>query len=88
LRTFPDDDIHVLRDSREFLGVTFTPLWKDTEWYLAPRAFEPVTDGRWWLHCDSPKNGRFSAINLRYAEMAEGSCWRLAETPAERRIKK
>ena len=30
-----DNEIYVFRDSREFLGVSFTPLWKDMEWYLA-----------------------------------------------------
>jgi hypothetical protein len=79
----PDDEIHVFRDSREFLGVSFTPLWKDMEWYLAPRALEPLTIGRWWIHYDSPMNDRLSAINLRFTcDTAEERRWRLAEARA------
>ena len=33
----PAGEIQVFRDSREFLGISLTPLWKDMEWYL-PRA--------------------------------------------------
>jgi hypothetical protein len=79
----PDDEIHVFRDSREFLGVSFAPLWKDMEWYLAPRALEPLTVGRWWIHYDSPMNDRLSAINLRFTcGSAEEVRWRVAEARA------
>jgi hypothetical protein len=79
----PDDEIHVFRDSREFLGVSFTPLWKDMEWYLASRALEPLTLARWWLHYDSPMNDRLSAINLRFTSgTAQESQWQLAEAQA------
>ena len=30
----PREKIHVFDDAREFLGVSLTPRWKDTEWYL------------------------------------------------------
>ena len=62
----PDDEIHVFRDSREFLGVSFTPLWKDMEWYLARRQLDPLFVGRWWIEYDSPMNDYLSTVNLRF----------------------
>ncbi len=82
--TPPDDEIHVFSDSREFLGVSFTPLWKDMEWYLAPRRLDPLSVGRWWIDYDSPMNDRLSAVNLRFTcGMVEESRWRLAEARAD-----
>jgi len=82
-QTPPEDEIYVFHDSREFLGVSFTPLWKDLEWYLAPRALEPLTIGRWWIHYDSPMNDRLSAVNLRFTcGTAQETHWRLAEARA------
>jgi hypothetical protein len=80
----PDNEIHVFRDSREFLGVSFTPLWKDMEWYLAPRPLDPLFVGRWWIDYDSPMNDRLSAVNLHFTCCtAEESRWRLAEAQAD-----
>jgi hypothetical protein len=83
----PDDEIHVFGDSREFLGVSFTPLWKDMEWYLAPRELDPLFVGRWWIDYDSPMNDRLSATNLRFTYGgADESRWRLAEAHADKLI--
>jgi hypothetical protein len=80
----PDNEIHAFDDSREFLGVSFTPLWKDMEWYLAPRELDPLSIGRWWIDYDSPINDRLSAINLRFTYGAvDESYWRTAETQAD-----
>ena len=80
----PDNEIHVFRDSREFLGVSFTPLWKDMEWYLAPRRLDPLFVGRWWIDYDSPMNDHLSTLNLRFTcGTADESRWRLAEARAD-----
>ena len=62
----PAEEMHVFRDSREFLGVSFTPLWKDMEWYLRRRRLDPLFVGRWWNNYDSPANDYISAIDLRF----------------------
>ena len=66
----PTNEIHVFRDSREFLGVSFTPLWKDMEWYLARRRLDPLFVGRWWIDYDSPMNDHHfdvqSALYVRH----------------------
>jgi hypothetical protein len=78
-----DDEIHVFDDSREFLGVSFTPLWKDMEWYLAPRRLDPLFVGGWWTRYDSPVNDRISKFNLRFTcGTADEARWRLAEARA------
>lgn len=75
-QTVPDDEIHVFRDSREFLGISFTPLWKDMEWYLAPRQLDPLFVGRWWIVYDSPINDHLSTLDLRFTcGKAEESRW-------------
>jgi hypothetical protein len=80
----PDHEIHVFRDSREFLGVSFTPLWKDMEWYLAPRRLDPLFVGRWWIDYDSPMNDQLTGINLRFTcSTTEESRWKLAERRAD-----
>ena len=80
----PDNEIHVFRDSREFLGVSFTPVWKDTEWYLAPRRLDPLFVGRWWIDYDSPMNDHLSTFNLRFTcGTVDESNWRLAEAQAD-----
>jgi hypothetical protein len=80
----PDDEIHVFRDSREFLGVSFTPLWKDMEWYLARRQLDPLFVGRWWIDYDSPMNDYLSTINLRFTcGTADEAPWRSAESQAD-----
>jgi hypothetical protein len=80
----PADEIHVFGDSREFLGVSFTLLWKDIEWYLAPRRLDPLFVARWWIDYDSPMNDRLSAVNLRFTcGTADESRWRLAEARAD-----
>ena len=80
----PDDEIHVFRDSREFLGVSFTPLWKDMEWYLARRQLDPLFVGRWWIEYDSPMNNYLSTINLRFTcGTADEARWRSAESQAD-----
>ena len=80
----PDSEIHVFRDSREFLGVSFTPLWKDMEWYLAHRRLDPLFVGRWWIDYDSPMNDRLSTFNLRFTcGTADDGRWRVAEAQAD-----
>ena len=80
----PDNEIHVFRDSREFLGVSFTPLWKDMEWYLARRQLDPLFVGRWWIDYDSPMNDYLSTINLRFTcGTADEAPWRSAEAQAD-----
>jgi hypothetical protein len=80
----PDNEIHVFRDSREFLGISFTPLWKDMEWYLARRRLDPLFVGRWWIDYDSPMNDRLSKLNLRFTcGTADEARWRLAESQAD-----
>jgi hypothetical protein len=75
----PDDEIYVFRDSREFLGVSFTPLWTDMEWYLANRKLDPLFVGRWWIDYDSPINDYLSTLNLRFTcGTADESRWQLA----------
>jgi hypothetical protein len=79
-----DSEIHVFRDSREFLGVSFTPLWKDMEWYLARRRLDPLFVGRWWIDYDSPMNDRLSMFNLRFTcGTADEDHWRVAEDQAD-----
>jgi hypothetical protein len=79
-----DDEIHVFTDSRKFLGISFTPLWKDMEWYLAPRRLDPLFVGRWWLDYDSPLNDRLSALNLRFTcGAADDGRWRPVEARAD-----
>jgi hypothetical protein len=80
----PLEDIHVFRNSLEFLGVSFTPLWKDMEWYLARRQLDPLFVGRWWIDYDSPMNDYLSTVNLRFTcGTADEARWRLAEAHAD-----
>jgi hypothetical protein len=80
----PDDEIQVFSDSREFFGVSFTPLWKDMEWYLAPRRLDPLFIGRWWLDYDSPINNHLSKFSFRFTcGNTDGSRWRVAEAQAD-----
>jgi hypothetical protein len=80
----PDNEFHIFCDSREFLGVSFTPMWKDMEWYLAARRLDPMFVGRWWVDYDSPVNDRLSAVNLRFTcGRADQSRWRAAEAQAD-----
>jgi hypothetical protein len=80
----PADEVHVFDDSRKFLGVSFTPLWKDMEWYLRPNRLDPLTVGRWWIAYDSPINDTISAVNLRFGcgRAGEGQ-WRRVERQAD-----
>jgi hypothetical protein len=83
LRKF-DNEIYVFCDSREFLGISFTPLWKDMEWYLAPRRLDPLFVRRWWIDYDSPMNDRLSTLNLRFTcGTADEARWRPAEAEAD-----
>jgi hypothetical protein len=83
-RTPPDDELHVFSDSSEFLGVSFTPLWKDMEWYLASRRLDPLFVGRWWTDYDSPMNDQLSAVDLRFTcGTAEEAQWRKAGAQAD-----
>jgi hypothetical protein len=80
----PEDEIHAFDDSDSFLAISFTPCWKDMEWYLARRALEPLFVGRWWIYYDSPINDRLSAINFRYrCGTADEASWRLTESRAD-----
>ncbi len=77
-------DTCVFCDSREFLGVSLTPLWKDMEWYLARRRLDPLFVGRWWIAYDSPVNDQISAMNLRFGGgKGPDSAWRRAELRAD-----
>jgi hypothetical protein len=80
----PLEEIHVFRNSLEFLGVSFTPLWKDMEWYLARRQLDPLFVGRWWIDYDSPMNDYLSTVNLRFTcGAADEACWRSVESQAD-----
>jgi hypothetical protein len=80
----PPDEIHVFRNSLEFLGVSLTPLWKDMEWYLARRQLDPLFVGRWWIEYDSPMNDYLSTVNLHFTRgMADQALWRSAEAKAD-----
>jgi hypothetical protein len=79
----PSEEIEVLRDSSEFLGVSFAPLWKGAEWYLRRGHLDPLFTGRWWIHYDSPINDYISAFDLRFAcGSADEARWRRAELAA------
>jgi hypothetical protein len=83
-RAPPSDEVHVFSDSREFLGLSFTPLWKDMEWYLAPRRLDPLFVGRWWIDYDSPMNHVISHFNLRFTcGTAADATWSAAEARAD-----
>jgi hypothetical protein len=80
----PEQEIQVFRDSRELLGVSFTPLWKDMEWYLRRSRLDPLFTGRWWLTYDSPANDHISSVNLRFAcGNEEEARWRSVELQAQ-----
>jgi hypothetical protein len=80
----PAGEVHVFRDSREFLGVSLTPFWKDMEWYLAARRLDPLFVGRWWGDYESPMNDDISARNLRFfCGTADERHWRAAEAHAD-----
>jgi hypothetical protein len=82
-----EEEIHVFRDSRQFLGVSFTPLWKDMEWYLKATRLDPLFVGRWWLKYDSPFNNYISAVNLRFTSGGgTAAAWRRAELQADNLI--
>ena len=75
----PDKEIQVFRDSREFLGVSLTPLWKDMEWYLRRSRIDPLFTGRWWITYDSPLSDYISAFDLRFTcGKGDEMCWRKA----------
>jgi hypothetical protein len=79
----PDDEIHVFADSREFLGISFTPLWKDMEWYLRRSPLDPLFVGRWWVTYDSPINDYISAIDFHFTcGQADEDPWRRAAQQA------
>jgi hypothetical protein len=78
------EEIEVLRDSREFLGVSFSPLWKDTGWYLRRAQLDPLFTGRWWIHYDSPINDTISAFDLHFTcGKADEQHWRRAKQQAD-----
>jgi hypothetical protein len=78
------EEIELLGDSREFLGVSFTPLWKDAGWYLRPSQLDPLLAGRWWIHYDSPINDTISAFDLRFTcGNADERHWRRAKQQAD-----
>ena len=80
----PLEEIHVFRNTLEFLGVSFTPLWKDMEWYLARRQLDPLFVGRWWIDYDSPMNDHLSTVNLHFTcGTADQARWRSAESRAD-----
>ena len=62
----PADEFHVFADSREFLGISLTPMWKDMEWYLRRNRLDPLFVGRWWVVYDSPSNDYISSLDFRF----------------------
>jgi hypothetical protein len=79
----PADEIQVFRDSREFLGISLTPLWKDLEWYLRRSHLDPLFAGRWWINYDSPANDYVSTFNIRFTcGGSDETRWRLVEQHA------
>ena len=62
----PADEFHVFADSREFLGISLTPMWKDMEWYLRRSRLDPLFVGRWWIDYDSPSNDYISSVDIRF----------------------
>jgi hypothetical protein len=79
----PANEIEVFRDSREFLGVSLTPLWKDMEWYLRRSHLDPLFTGRWWVTYESPVNDYISTIDLRFAcGRGDETRWRAVEQQA------
>ncbi len=79
----PAEEIHVFRDSRQFLGVSFTPLLNDADWYLRNDHLEPLLVGRWWLQYESPINDFISTCNLRFTcGTGDEARWRKAERQA------
>jgi hypothetical protein len=79
----PVGEIEVFRDSREFLGVSLTPLWKDMEWYLKRRRLDPLFVGRWWINYESPVNDYISTFDLRFTcNSGDDAHWRRAEQQA------
>jgi hypothetical protein len=80
----PTEEIHVFCDSREFLAVSFTPLWKDMEWYLARKRLDPLFVGRWWINYDSPINDHISAFDFRFTcDRADEVYWRRSKQQAD-----
>ena len=80
----PQNEIHVFRDSREFLGLSLTPLWKDMEWYLRRATLDPLLAGRWWITYDSPINDYLSAIDLRFTSCGgDAAQWRRVSRRAD-----
>ncbi len=78
------EETHVFSDSRAFLGVSFTPLLKDAEWYLRSRRLEALLVGRWWMYYDSPSNDFISTFDLRFTcGTADETRWRKAERQAK-----
>lgn len=81
----PSKEIQVFRDSREFLGVSLTPLWKDMEWYLRRSSLDPLFIARWWNTYDSPVNDYISAFDLRFTcGSGDETLWRRAEQQARK----
>jgi hypothetical protein len=79
----PVEEIQIFRDSRKFLGISLTPLWKDMEWYLKHRQLDPLFVGRWWITYDSPINDYISVFNLRFTcDTGSELNWRRAEQQA------
>lgn len=79
----PSKEIQMFRDSREFLGISLTPLWKDMEWYLRRSRMDPLSAGRWWINYDSPVNDYISAFDLRFScGSGDETLWRKAEQQA------
>lgn len=85
LRSMPRvSEIHLFRDSTEFLGLSLTPLWKDLEWYLQPCRLNPLFIGRWWTSYDSPINDYLSNQNMRFWRgKAPEERWRRVEREAD-----
>ncbi len=80
----PVEETQVFCDSRKFLGVSFTPLWKDMEWYLRRARLDPLFVGRWWNNYDSPTNDYLSAIDLRFTcDGADEASWHRAARQAD-----
>jgi hypothetical protein len=79
----PAGEIDVFADSRQFLGVSFTPLLKDAHWYHRSHHLNPLHVGRWWIYYDSPVNDFISTFDLRFTcGTGDETRWRAAEQQA------
>jgi hypothetical protein len=77
------NEIECFLDSREFLGVSFTPARKDMAWYFVRNRLDPLVVSSWWIEYDSAANDYISSLNLRFTRgTGDETHWRRAEQQA------